>query len=110
MGADSIPADLRQLLQRTGLFSETQIAEVLQNKQTSGQSLVNTITKAGTIPEEKLLQALATALHLPFTRITEKEIDAVARTKVPTKVVFQHNVMPMRAERRHAGGCGQRSI
>jgi type II secretion system protein E len=97
MGADSIPADLRQLLQRTGLFSETQIAEVLQNKQTSGQSLVNTITKAGTIPEEKLLQALATALHLPFTRITEKEIDAVARTKVPTKVVFQHNVMPMRA-------------
>jgi type II secretion system protein E len=97
MGADSIPADLRQLLQRTGLFNETQIAEVLQNKQTSGQSLVNTITKAGTISEEKLLQALATALHLPFTRITEKEIDAVARTKVPTKVVFQHNVMPMRA-------------
>lgn len=97
MGADSIPADLRQLLQRTGLFNETQIAEVLQNKQTSGQSLVNTITKAGTIPEEKLLRALATALHLPFTRITEKEIDAVARTKVPTKVVFQHNVMPMRA-------------
>jgi len=98
MGADSIPADLRQLLQQTGLFSETQISEVLQNKQTSGQALISLLTKAGTVSEEKLLQALATALHLPFTRITEKEIDAAARNKVPTKVVFQHNVMPMRAD------------
>jgi type II secretion system protein E len=98
MGADSIPSDLRQLLQKTGLFSETQISEVLQNKQTSGQPLISLITKAGKVPEEKLLQALATLLHLPFTRITDKEIDAAARTKVPTKVVFQHNVMPMRAD------------
>jgi type II secretion system protein E len=96
MGVDSIPSDLRQLLQQTGLFSETQIAEMLQNKQASGQSLISLIIKAGKVPEEKLLPALATALHLPFTRITEKEIDAAARTKVPTKVVFQHNVMPMR--------------
>ena len=98
MGADSIPSDLRQLLQQTGLFSEKQISEVLQNKQTSGQSLISLIIKAGTVPEEKLLPALATALHLSFTRITDKEIDAAARTKVPTKVVFQHNVMPMRAD------------
>ena len=41
---------------------------------------------------------MAKALHLPFTRITEKEIDAAARQKVPTKVVFQHNVVPMRAD------------
>ena len=95
---DTIPASLRELLQQTGLFSDTQISEILQNQRTSGQPLVTALVKAGSVPEEKLLQALATALHLPFTRITEKEIDSAARAKVPTKVVFQHNVMPMRAD------------
>ncbi len=94
----TIPAGLRELLQQTGLFTDAQISEFLQNQQTSGQPLVTALVKTGSVPEEKLLQALATALHLPFTRITEKEIDAAARTKVPTKVVFQHNVMPMRAD------------
>jgi type II secretion system protein E len=95
---DTIPADLRQLLQQTGLFTDTQISEALSNQQTSAQPLVTTLVKSGVVPEEKLLQELAKALHLPFTRITEKEIDAAARQRVPTKVVFQHNVMPMRAD------------
>jgi type II secretion system protein E len=96
--ADTIPGDLRQLLQQTGLLSETQISEALSNQQTSTQPLVTALVKSGVVPEEKLLQGLAKALHLPFTRITEKEIDAAARQKVPTKVVFQHNIVPMRAE------------
>ena len=96
--ADTIPVGLRQLLQQTGLFSDTQISEALSNQQTAAQPLVATLVKSGVVPEEKLLQGLAKALHLPFTRITEKEIDAAARQKVPTKVVFQHNVMPMRAD------------
>jgi len=95
---DTIPGDLRELLKQTGLFTETQIAEALSNQQTAVQPLVTALVKSGIVPEEKLLQGLAKALHLPFTRITEKEIDSAARQKVPTKVVFQHNVMPMRAE------------
>jgi type II secretion system protein E len=95
---DTIPVDLRQLLQQTGLFTDTQISEALSALQTAAQPLITTLIKTGVAPEEKLLQSLAKALHLPFTRITEKEIDAVVRQKVPTKVVFQHNVMPMRAE------------
>src|SRR5579859_1039679 len=96
--ADSIPVDLRQLLQQTGLFSDIQISEALSNRQAAAQPFVTALVKSGIVPEEKLLQELAMALHLPFTRITEKEIDSAARQKVPTKVVFQHNVMPMRAE------------
>ncbi|HTS16726.1 MAG TPA: GspE/PulE family protein [Verrucomicrobiae bacterium] len=100
MGAngDTIPVDLRQLLQQTGLFTEKQISEVLSAPQTAAQPLITTLVKSGVATEEKLLQTLAQGLHLPFTRITEKEIDAAARQQVPTKVVFQHNVMPMRAE------------
>jgi type II secretion system protein E len=96
--ADTIPADLRQLLQQTGLFTDLQISEVLTNQLTAAQPLIISLVKSRVATEEKLLQALATALHLPFTRITDKEIDATARAKVPTKVVFQHNVMPMRQE------------
>ena len=95
---DTIPVDLRQLLQQTGLFTEKQISEAISTQQTTAQPLITTLVKSGVAPEEKLLQSLAQALHMPFTRITDKEIDAVARQKVPTKVVFQHNVMPMRAE------------
>jgi len=89
---------LRQLLHQTKLFTDVQISEVLTNQQTAPQSLIISLIKSRIATEEKLLQALATALHLPFTRITDKEIDAAARQKVPTKVVFQHNVMPMRQE------------
>ena len=93
-----IPVDLRELLQQTGLFSETQISEALSNQTTAAQPLVATLVKSGVVAEEKLLQGLAKALHLPFTRITDKEIDTVARERVPTKAVFQHNIVPMRAE------------
>ncbi len=96
--ADTIPGDLHQLLQQTGLFTAVQISEVLTNQQTATQPLITALIKSRVATEDKLLEALASALHLPFTRITEKEIDAVVRQKVPTKVVFQHNVMPMREE------------
>ena len=96
--ADTIPTDLRQLLEQTGLFTDLQISEALKNQQTAAQPFITALIKSGIASEEKLLQALATALHLPFTRITDKEIDATIRQKVPTKVVFQHNVMPMRIE------------
>jgi type II secretion system protein E len=96
--SDTIPLDLRELLQRTGLFTEKQISEALSAPQTAAQPLIITLVASGVATEEKILQSLAEVLHLSFTRITEKEIDSTVRQKVPTKVVFQHNVMPMRAE------------
>ena len=79
--ADTIPADLRQLLQQTGLFTDVQISEVLTNQQTAAQPLITALVKSRVATEEKLLEALAAALHLPFTRITDKEIDAAARAE-----------------------------
>ncbi|MEI6083827.1 MAG: GspE/PulE family protein [Verrucomicrobiota bacterium] len=95
---DTIPHNLRELLSRTGLLSESQVGELLAAPRTPGESFVTALVKSGAVAEEKLLEALAKVLHLDFTRITEKEIEATAREKVPTKVVFQYSVMPMRAE------------
>lgn len=90
--------DLRQLLVQTKLLSQIQIDEFFKLPRKTGKSLVSSLVKSGVASEEKLLPALAEGLHMGFTRLSEKEVDAVARQKVPTKVVFQYNVMPMRAE------------
>jgi type II secretion system protein E len=93
-----IPSSLRDLLTGTGLFGAAQIDAVLQGPRPADSSLVAELIKGGTVPEEKLLESLATALRLGYTRLTDAEVDAAVRAIVPTKVVFQYNVMPMRAE------------
>ena len=93
-----IPQNLRQLLAATRLMTDSQLDELLAAPRVAGESLVTALVKSGAVAEEKILEELAKVLHLSYTRITDKEIDAAARTKVPTKVVFQHNIMPMRAE------------
>ena len=98
MSVETMPRDLRQLLAATGLFSENQIAELLHKPRAAGDSFTRSIVKAGEVTEEKLLTELARALQLPFTRLPDNEIEGAARAKVPTKVVFQHNILPMRAE------------
>ncbi len=93
-----IPQNLRQLLAATRLMTGSQLDELLAAPRVAGESLVTALVKSGAVAEEKILEELAKVLHLSYTRITDKEIDTAARTKVPTKVVFQHNIMPMRAE------------
>ena len=93
-----IPQNLRQLLAQTGLLTGTQIEELLQIPRGPGESLVTMLVKSGAVLEEKLLQELAKVLHLSFTKIADTEIDEAVRSRVPTKVVFQYNVMPMRAD------------
>ena len=93
----TIPARVEELLEQTGLFSPTQRAEVMAAR-AAGESLVAAAVKSGAVPEEKLLETLAQALGLTFTRLTEPEMDPAVRAQVPTKVVFQYNILPMRAE------------
>jgi type II secretion system protein E len=93
-----IPSSLRDVLNGTGLFGAAQLDAVLQGPPPTDSSLIAELLKGGTVPEEKLLESLATALRLGYTRLTDAEVDAAVRAIVPTKVVFQYNVMPMRAE------------
>jgi type II secretion system protein E len=93
-----LPHNLRELLAQTGLLADSQINELLAAPRVAGESFIHSLVKSGAVAEDKLLEALARVLHLSFTRITEPEIDAATRNQVPTKVVFQYNVMPMRAD------------
>ncbi len=93
-----VPQDLQHLLRQTRLFTDAQIGELLAARSVTAESWVTTLLKSGAATEERLLTALAEALHLRFTKLTDQEIDDAARAKVPTRVVFQYNVMPIRAD------------
>jgi type IV-A pilus assembly ATPase PilB len=93
----AIPGTVRELLAQTRLLNSQQLSEALAARAV-GEPVVAAFVKSGLVSEEKLLEGLAEALHLPFTRLTEEEIDAAVRALVPTKVVFQYNILPMRAE------------
>ncbi|HUK82625.1 MAG TPA: GspE/PulE family protein [Verrucomicrobiae bacterium] len=95
---EQIPQSLQQLLAGTGLLTEAQVVDLLKIPRKPGESLVSALVRSGAVSEEKLLHQLAEALHLSFTRLSDKEVEAGARERVPTKVVFQYNVMPMRAD------------
>ncbi|NQU09212.1 type II/IV secretion system protein, partial [bacterium] len=98
MTAVTPPASLRQLLGQLGVLTEAQVAEVLTSPRAAGDSFPAHLQNLTGVTEAQLLPALARALGLPVTRITEPEIDAAARPLVPTKVVFQYKIMPMRVE------------
>ena len=89
---------MHDVLAGTGLLPTQQIDALLQAPRDAAKSLVTVLVESGNLQEEVLLQALARALHMDFTRLGEQDVDAAVRAKVPTKVVFQYNIMPMRAD------------
>jgi type II secretion system protein E len=93
-----IPPALHDVLVSTGLLSAPQLDALLQAPRDAAKPLVTALVESGSVPEETLLEALARVLHLDFTHLTEQDVDAAVRAQVPTKVVFQYNIMPMRAE------------
>jgi len=95
------PQQLRDELAQTGALTAAELDALMQSPREPGESIVRAAVKTGMVPEEKLLKGLAQSLHLDFTRLGEGEIDAEICARVPTKAVFQHNVMPMRMEK----GC-----
>ena len=96
--SDGIPPALYDVLVSTGLFPASQIDVLIQAPRDAAQPLITALVESGNVQEEALLQALARVLHLDFTHLGEQDVDAAVRARVPTKVVFQYNIMPMRAE------------
>jgi hypothetical protein len=60
----------------------------------SQESLLGFICRERGITEDAFLQKLAQALNWPYLDMGRLEIPTQARTKISTKVAFQHSVMP----------------
>lgn len=85
------------LLKRSGCLTDEQIAQVLENRSESA-SIVKRIVEQGLAVEEALLQGLAEALELKYTRLNDLTVEKEVLTRLPAKVVFQHNAVPLAVE------------
>ncbi len=88
---------LGSLLEDCGLFREHQIDELLELQQQNGKSVTDVVVEQGYAPEDTFLEALAGAMHIPFTHL-EETIPPEVLTRLPTKAVFQYHVIPIAEE------------
>ena len=93
-----LPTSLTGLLKQTGLLSDAQVATLLQEAQNHDISLTRAAVGQGFTTEEAFLESLSTVLHLPFLKLGSMTIDAAILEKMPTRAVFQYNVIPYAIE------------
>ncbi len=86
---------LASLLGRSGLFTEAQVAELLERQQQSGRSITDVVVDQGLAREDQFLEALAKAMGIPFVRLADAAIESAVLEKLSTKAVFQYNVIPV---------------
>ncbi len=89
---------LAGLLKRTGLFAQEQIEELLLTVQNGDMNVTEIVVRDEYAPEEEFLETLASVLNIPFMRLNTQEIDEEVLARLPTKAVFQYNVIPVSLE------------
>ena len=92
------PNKLAALLEKAGLFQPGQVEELLARQQNSTKSITELVVELGYAREDQFLKALAGAMGLPYVRPGDLTIDKATLEKLPTKAVFQYNVMPVAME------------
>ncbi len=86
------------LLEATGLFSPSQIEELAIKQRENDGVLTATVAALEYAREDAFLAALAKAMQVPYIRVGDKPIPGEILEKVPTKAVFQYNVIPVGVE------------
>ncbi|MBU4211215.1 MAG: Flp pilus assembly complex ATPase component TadA [Verrucomicrobia bacterium] len=89
---------LADMLKRTGLFKDEQIKALLEQKIEGNTSITRRVVEAGYVPEEAFLTAVGKAMGYPFVCLNEVKIESAVLTRLPAKVVFQYNVIPLQIE------------
>ncbi len=89
---------LSRLLEKSGLFTDLQIENLLTHQQVNGGSVAEAVADMGLARDDEFLKNLAIAMKIPFVRVGEKPIEAAVLQKIPTKAVFQYNVIPVEME------------
>ncbi len=86
------------LLEATGLFTPSQIEELSIKQRENDGVLTATVVALEYAREDVFLPALAKAMRVPYVKVGDKPIAGEILEKVPTKAVFQYNVIPVGIE------------
>ncbi len=86
------------LLEATGLFTPSQIEELSIKQRENDGVLTATVVALEYAREDVFLPALAQAMQIPYVKVGDKPIAGEILEKVPTKAIFQYNVIPVGIE------------
>jgi type II secretion system protein E len=86
------------LLEATDLFDAKQLDAILASTRENGMSIREAVLASSPVKEELFLEKLAGAMGLPFQRLKNIEIETAILEKLPTKAIFQYNVVPLAEE------------
>ena len=83
------------LLAATGLFEDKLLQDIIREARENGMPICKAILEGSEVKEEPLLEKLAEATNLTFQRLKDIEIENEVLEKLPTKAIFQYNVIPL---------------
>jgi len=83
------------LLEATALFSPEQVETLVARYQEQKKPIADLVVDLGLAKDDVFLKALAGVMEIPFVRLSGLAIEKNALEKLPTKAVFQYNVIPV---------------
>ena len=86
------------VLKRTGLFSETQIAQILAADRSDGAGIPGIVTRLGITREDTFLQKIGEILGFAYLDLADVRPTDEALTSLPARAVYQYNVLPLTVE------------
>jgi type II secretory ATPase GspE/PulE/Tfp pilus assembly ATPase PilB-like protein len=90
---------LAELLERTELFSADQVETLVELAASNDIPIGQVVASQGLAREDAFLKALAGVLKMPFMHLKEEDIERDVLERLPTKAVFQYNVVPLGFDR-----------
>ncbi len=86
------------LLEATALFTPEQVDILLVKSREEDRPITDLVIDLGFTRDDHFLKALADVMKIPFVRLNGLAIDKAALERLPTKAVFQYNVIPTAVE------------
>ncbi len=89
---------IAELLEKTSLFSVDQVNSLVALLEESDLPIGKFVAGQGLAREDAFLQALAGVLSMPYKPLKGEAIERDLLERLPTKAVFQYNVVPIAYE------------
>jgi len=80
------------------ILDEKTLQKVLEDQETSGQSLINILRKSTLVDEEQLIRIIAKSNEIEFINLSPDMVDPVAAHIVTYEMANQYNIIPIKKE------------
>ena len=87
--------NIELIVEQTGLIASDQISIHIEEAQKQQLPIPAYLAKQFEIQENDLLMKIADVMQLPYERLNDKDIDSGILDQIPTKAIFQFNVIPI---------------